>query len=175
MNLLGFTGTRQTGDLAPLRDYFGGGAMHIYLSRFDGFVTGGCIGFDAFIGEFLALRYPDKMHVVIVPANRSRVDTWWERFDLGKIIVIEMPEDSDYRDRNAEICIKSSEIFYCAEYPENHPNSKRSGTWMTVRIANKAGMTVYGIVLNRSVEKVTTHEENSYSSGSRAIDRADGV
>lgn len=149
MNLFGFTGTRNIGDPEPLRAYFGGGHMHVYLSKYDGFVTGGCNGFDAFIGEFLALRHPDKTHVVVVPANRSQVDAWWERFDPGKIIVIEMPDGTDYRARNGEICAQSSEIFYCAEYPENHPSSKRSGTWMTVRIASKAGMTVHGIVLNK--------------------------
>jgi hypothetical protein len=149
MNLLGFTGTRGT---APhedrLREYFGGGAMHIFLSNYDGYVTGGCIGFDALIGRFLATKYPDKEHVVIVPADRSRVDPWWEEFDLGTITVIEMPDDTDYRARNEEIVNKSTALFYCAEHLEDHNKSRRSGTWMTVRIAQRAAKPVHGVVLN---------------------------
>ena len=123
--------------------------MHLYLSEYDGFVSGGCRGWDAVFGETLALRYPDKQHVVIVPANRSQVDPWWEKFDPGFVVVVYMDEGTSYRQRNEEIVKHSTHLFYCANYPEDHPKSGRGcGTWMTVRIARAAGMTPVGIILN---------------------------
>jgi hypothetical protein len=149
MNLLGFTGTRDLGDnVNRLEDYFGGGRMHLFFEEFDGFVTGACMGFDAFIGRFLALKYPEKEHVCIVPADMSRVDPWWQEFDPGVITIIKMDDGTDYRDRNTEIVNRSTTLFYCAEYAEAHPKSRRSGTWMTVRIAQDADRPVHGIVLN---------------------------
>jgi hypothetical protein len=59
-----------------------------------------------------------------------------------------MAEGTDYRDRNTEIVRRSNQLFYCADYPENHGKSRRSGTWMTKRIAEQTGIPVNGIILN---------------------------
>jgi hypothetical protein len=58
------------------------------------YVTGACVGGDAFIGRWLFYNRPDAEHVVIVPADRSRVDDWWTSasFTTGRpVTVIEMP------------------------------------------------------------------------------------
>jgi hypothetical protein len=150
MNLLGTTGTRHIAESdAPKHvAYLKQPLMHLYLMQFDGFVSGGCIGWDAVFGKTMAQTYPDKQHVVIVPAKRDKVDYWWHKFDPGFVKVIEMPQGSDYRDRNEQIVKYSHHLFYCAQYPEQHGASKRSGTWMTVRIAKDAGRPVDGIVIN---------------------------
>jgi len=122
--------------------------MHIYLAQFDGFVSGACFGWDAIFGSTMTLTYPDKEHFVIVPADRSRVETWWYAFDFDKVHVIEMPDGTDYKQRNQKIVDMSSALFYCADYPEEHGKSKRSGTWQTVRLARKKGITPAGIIIH---------------------------
>jgi hypothetical protein len=150
MSSLGFTGTRNTKDFEErLRSYWEGVDATLFLREFDTYVTGGCRGWDAFIGRYLALRFPLKTHIVVCPANRSQVDPWWLEFDLGTILVVYMPEDTDYKDRNTEIVRRSDQLFYCADYPEEHGKSQRSGTWQTKRIAEKLGVPVSGIILNR--------------------------
>ena len=68
------------------------------LPAADRYITGGAIGGDAFIGRQLYERYPDGWHAVIVPANRSRVDPWWE--SCPGVEVLEMLPGTTYADRN---------------------------------------------------------------------------
>lgn len=148
MNFLGFTGTRATEPREEeLRSYLESVDMKLFLMSFDGYVTGGCVGWDAFVGRYLALTYPLKTHLVVCPANRSQVDPWWLEFDLGTVLVVYMPEDTDYKDRNTEIVRRSHHLFYCADYPEAHGKSRRSGTWQTKRIAERAQIPINGIIL----------------------------
>lgn len=105
------------------------------------YVTGGAIGGDAFIGRWLAVNRPDAEHLVIVPADRSRVDPWWLEPGircLTLVEVIEMPRGSTYADRNYRIMQESSMIDGFPGYPEDHPQSRRSGTWQTLRYARAA-------------------------------------
>lgn len=147
MNLLGFTGTRSID--ASIEPYFESAEYLMYADAFDGFVTGGCKGFDAYIGKLLALKFPDKKHIVVVPANRSQVDPWWEKFDPGFVTLVEMPAGSTYKKRNIKLVELAGHLFYCACYPEEHGSSTRSGTWQTFRLAKKAGMTPDGIIINK--------------------------
>lgn len=151
--MLGFTGTRGTGGYAGrLQNYYGDAATVAWLEQYDGFVTGGCRGFDTFMGFHAALTFPDKRHVVIVPANQSQVQPWWMGLNNPNIEVYYMPEGTDYRDRNTEIVKRSDFLYYCAEHPEDHTKSKRSGTWMTVRIAQQLGVPYDGIVLTEELD-----------------------
>lgn len=149
MKALGFTGTRATEPHEErLRKYLELADTVLYLREFDMYVTGGCVGWDAYVGRYLALTYPDKTHLVVCPANRSQVDPWWFEFDIGTILVHYMPDDTDYKDRNAEIVRRSDQLFYCADYSEAHGKSGRSGTWQTKRLAEAALIPVNGIVIN---------------------------
>lgn len=123
-----------------------------WLSQFDGFVTGACIGWDDVFGTTMALTFPEKEHLVIVPADRSRVVEWWHAMPYNNISVMEMPEGTTYRDRNMQIIENCDHLFYCAEYSEDHPKSIRSGTWMTVRIARTVDMPVDGWIINEETE-----------------------
>lgn len=42
------------------------------------YITGGARGGDKFLGRWLYANRPGAEHMVIVPANRSQVDPWWE-------------------------------------------------------------------------------------------------
>ena len=64
--------------------------LTVHVSHADRYVTGACTGGDAFIGRYLYANRPEAEHVVVVPADRSRVDPW--RLEAGgtPVTLIEM-------------------------------------------------------------------------------------
>lgn len=100
-------------------------------------ITGGCVGGDAYIARVASERGMD-VHAIL-PANRSQVDPEWAQYCTT---VTQMPEGSTYRDRNAEIVRVSGWIYAAPAHPEHDPRSRRSGTWMTVRIARREGVPI---------------------------------
>jgi len=103
------------------------------------YVTGGSQGGDAFLGLHLARAFPQAWHVVILPANRSQVDPWWELHLLPKpVTVIEMPFGSTYKDRNQRLVDEATAVYGLPAYPEKDPRSLRSGTWQTIRLSRRA-------------------------------------
>jgi hypothetical protein len=143
---VGFTGSRTVPDrvrMSIIQRLLSG------LHRYNTFVTGACTGFDAFAGEHCYLTYPGT-HIVLVPADRSRVYPWWENVPQlpGRTLqIVDMPEGSDYRARNQEIVDRSNALIALAAAPEDAPASKRSGTWQTVRLARRAHLPVSGLIL----------------------------
>jgi hypothetical protein len=155
MTALSFTGTRQfTYDdlLYHLMDeHSAPPGLWEWIAGHNGFITGGCIGFDSLIGAALARwpRFKNARHTVVLPANRSQVDSWYLNPDVrDRVNVIEMPEGTSYRDRDVRLVELGDELFYAADKPEDHGASLRSGTWMTVRIARKLNKPMRGIVLH---------------------------
>ncbi len=112
------------------------------LPEAEWYVTGACQGGDAFIGSWLYDRYPGTQHVVIVPADRSRVDPWWLLVSGPPVTVIEMPPGSTYAMRNAALVHRGDCLIAFPAWPEAKSGSARSGTWQTVRMARKAGKPV---------------------------------
>jgi hypothetical protein len=104
----------------------------------DRYVTGACVGGDAFIGRWLLENRPGAEHVVIVPGDRSRVDPWWQAAE-GTAELIWMPRNGTYRDRNAELVRLATFVVGSPAYPEDDPRSARSGSWQTIRMARRAG------------------------------------
>lgn len=109
--------------------------LTVHVPFADRYLTGACTGGDAFIGRWLYEHRPEAEHVVIVPADRSRVEEWWHGLD---VTVTEMPAGSTYRDRNARLVAEAGAVFAFPLYPERDLRSRRSGTWQTVRMARKA-------------------------------------
>lgn len=138
---VGFTGTRS---LNPMEDI--GRLMMILeaLPTGTAIVTGACIGVDSFIAS-QAHNFGLSVHTV-VPADRSRVDRRWrDHCDTFE----EMASGTDYRARNVRIVELSTRVIAVPDHAEDAPESRRSGTWMTVRIARKAGKPVDVHVLCR--------------------------
>lgn len=145
---LGFTGTQHCdalpqGFLDMIEDW---------VEKGEEFTTGACVGFDALIARHLLKVRPDARHRLIVPQNRSKVDTdLYHEFltHTGGLTVIEcLPAGSSYRDRNEAIVDNSDGVGALAQYPEDDGRSKRSGTWMTVRIGDRYCVPVRTLTLN---------------------------
>ena len=105
----------------------------------DRYVTGACVGGDAFIGRWLHANRPGADHMVVVPSDRSRVDYWWDDAGGPAVTVVEMPAGTTYADRNARLVAEGGAVFAFPAYPEDDPRSARSGTWQTVRFSRAAG------------------------------------
>ncbi len=103
------------------------------------YITGGAIGGDSFIGRWLYENRPGAGHLVIVPADRSRVDPWWLAVSGPGPEVMLMPHGTTYAARDARLVEKGAMLFGFPAYPEDDPRSLRSGTWQTNRMGRRAG------------------------------------
>ena len=117
------------------------------LGAAEGFVSGGCIGGDHYIGEALVAMYPNRQHTVIVPADRSRVHDWWSAYSApygARINVIYMPPRTEYRDRNLAMIqgygtfLGSQLLLAFPAHNESHRKSSRSGSWQTIRMGRRS-------------------------------------
>ncbi len=98
------------------------------LKSGDLIVTGACIGVDAQVSILAKLVYPNIEQLILVPANKSKVDT--RVYNNGKVIY--MPQNTDYRYRNEQIIKNSDKLiaFWTGK-------KAYSGTYMTINIAKK--------------------------------------
>lgn len=142
---IGFTGTRhlKTDEQRAVIDV---ALQHVGYGT--EFVTGSCVGVDAYAGLTLVKMYPRARHRVIVPANRKYVDYWWHPIDKWleqgiDLIVDLMPVGTSFRERDQEIVNASDELVAFASHPEDHGASRRSGTWLTVRLGRAAGIKIH--------------------------------
>lgn len=104
----------------------------LLLTENDTVVTGACIGVDTQIFVLVATHWPKVPQLVIIPANRSKVDSRILSFEVPMQIIY-MPFGTSYRDRNERLVKESDCItaFWTGE--------QRSGTNMTKNIAKRAG------------------------------------
>lgn len=154
---IGFTGTRNVPDACVQRVQDFVGDHSIIVADELEFTTGGCVGFDALAAQWLVDNTPWSTHRVVVPANESQVDQRvvtiianCAKFAPSAYLVERMPPGTSYRDRNIRILEHSDELVAVAEYPEDAGRSRRSGTWMTVRLARKRGIPVHLLVLSEA-------------------------
>lgn len=97
-------------------------------------ITGGAIGGDAF-----AARVATGLGLwvrTILPEDAKEIDPQWADY------CDESEGGYPYRARNTRIVEQCTILFAFPAYPEAAPASKRSGTWMTVRIAKGQGREV---------------------------------
>ena len=104
----------------------------------DRYITGGAVGGDAFIGRWLYENRPEAEHIVIVPADKSRVDPWWLTVSGPVPELILMPHGSTYRERNIRVVAEGTMVFGFPAYPEDDMRSLRSGSWQAIRMARRA-------------------------------------
>lgn len=130
--VVGFTGSR----IRPRAQHQVTITEHLrHLHSATGFVTGACIGIDHYLGVTLVEMYPDREHTVVVPANRSRICRWWDRYD-SRVRVVEMEPGTSYAARNLRLVGRSGALVGYPLRPEDR--SMPSGSWQTIRMARRA-------------------------------------
>ena len=134
MTTIGFTGSRFILQQTQ-RQLVDSRLDELVIDGMTNAVTGACIGVDQYIAEYLLSEHPDIRQTIIVPGNTDRVsDLFLDRMrQHPHIFIWHMPPDSSYRDRNERLVSLSDrvEAFW--------NGCKRSGTFMTMNIARKAG------------------------------------
>lgn len=110
--------------------------LTVHVPHADRYVTGGCTGGDAFIGRWLYQNRPEAEHVVIVPADRSRIAAWWRHVDGPPVTIIEMPPGTTYADRNARLVAEAEGGAGPGKVRgwQGTSGTSRSGTWSARRI-----------------------------------------
>lgn len=135
----GFTGSRDITDDEALKIQ-----EELRKINASAYVTGACIGVDQLIAEFVHVAWPNRKNVIIVPANRSRVNMkfvdYMSRQENTEIIY--MPPGTSYAHRNQAIVDRSDVLVGFPAYRESHVASQRSGTWQTIRKAKLAQKSV---------------------------------
>lgn len=105
--------------------------------------TGACVGVDEVVAE---RGHHLGYHVhTVVPWNRSLVARDWARW---AVTFEEMEPGSSYRDRNMRLLEGATFLTAFPARPEKDPSSRRSGTWMTVRLAVARHITVSTYVIS---------------------------
>jgi hypothetical protein len=133
---LGVTGTRQTSPSleALIDEYFAHVASRL-LHNDSTIVHGCCVGVDAVVGR-TAKAYGYRV-LAVVPHDRSRVDPAWETYSDSALV---MQTGTTYADRNAMLV---DNIDALSAWPLEHSRTKsslRSGTWQTIRMAERRGL-----------------------------------
>jgi len=134
--------------------------MRAFLSELDDvteFRTGAQWGVDTVAAELGLTLYPEALHVVFVPAAEHNVGVVEEVENAGRAglvratSVVRLTPDASanrskaYRARN-EAMLDGADLVVA--FPSTKQEQNRSGTWMTVRIARKAGLGVAVVPLD---------------------------
>lgn len=98
---------------------------------------GCCVGADRVAAE-AAFHMGLSVHGVL-PSDHSRVFHYWRDIcDSWE----QMDSSTSYLDRNQRIVDISDALTAFPLYPEHHKDSRRSGTWATIRRAQQKGIPV---------------------------------
>jgi len=102
--------------------------------------TGGCIGIDFFVANWCH-RHAVTIHTVF-PPDLSKVDPDSSKVcNTSEDIPCLRPGDvSGYKRRNQRIVDLSNRLIAFPMYREDHAQSRRSGTWQTIRMGRRAGI-----------------------------------
>lgn len=146
---IAFTGTRklQPGDAAKIA------AVIEALPQDAELITGACVGVDAHIARVGHALYR-QVHTV-VPSNGSQVDPAWMHY-CTSATVLGPGAPEPYRERNEYMVERCDRLIAFPDREESHGSQRRSGTWMTVRIARAAQKPVEIHILH--AEKGTDHD-----------------
>jgi hypothetical protein len=116
-------------------------------------VVGGCVGVDAYVARAVfAYCREVRVHAIVSADTRTTawVDPAWEIWCHTYEM---MPAGTTNRDRNIRL-LDSGNAYLLAwpAYPEEHPESQRSGTWQTIRLGRRRSMPVEVVVLSQVLD-----------------------
>lgn len=116
----------------------------------DLFVSGACVGGDQYLATQALKVWPGRDHKIIVPHDTSRVNLSWLEVvrRLENVEIDFMGYGTTYADRNRAIIKAKPDLLGAFPlHPEGDKRSRHSGTWMTVRFAREAGISIEPHVL----------------------------
>ena len=115
------------------------------VSQQETLLTGACVGVDTVMAQ---MAYTGGWRVfTVVPANRSQVDPSWSKWCSAFEIMPPSPEP--YRARNERLIQLADRLIAFPAYVEDDPRSRRSGTWMTIHLAEQYSVPTDIYVLRR--------------------------
>ena len=128
---IGFTGTRQ--GMTPLQSSAFCCVVAKLLRDSTEFHHGDCVGSDAEAHEAAALvaKWTIVIHPPLNPRYQAHCGDLQSRFAAVKTL-----ERKDYLERNVDI-VDATDVLIAT--PASHSEELRSGTWSTVRYAEKLG------------------------------------
>ena len=135
--ILGFTGTREGITVGQFRSV--AAFVDNYVPEFDEFHHGDCIGADA-----SAARYALSQNIWVA-CHPPVVDKW-----RAWVPANEFSPELPYLHRNQAI-VDEADVLLAV--PEAKLETVRSGVWATVRYARKAGLPVYKIYPDGTIER----------------------
>lgn len=142
----GFTGSRY---FSPIH---GAALDEVLTAHMDGseYTTGGAVGVDTYVLRKMTGWLPDAHHRVCLPEHGA---DWDNEFLSLADEVIRVPNTMDHpwRSRNAAILDHSDILLAFPLHDEDHGQSKRSGTWMTIRMARERDIPIVLTVLDQMV------------------------
>lgn len=141
---IGVSGSREGDIMAHYGLVYAALAETVRAGAFTRLANGGCKGIDDIAGQAghgLGLL----VHTILVP-NWEKIEwtaDWWEYTDTTAT----MSHGTGFKERDQAVVDTSEALLAFPLYAERHSQSRRSGTWMTIRLAREKGIPVEVIVL----------------------------
>jgi hypothetical protein len=105
------------------------------------YTTGGAVGVDTYVLRKLSAWCPEAKHRVCLPEHGPDWDNPYLEL-ATEVIYVPNTEKHEHRSRNKAILDFSDLLIAMPLHPEDNPQSKRSGSWMTIRMARQRGIPV---------------------------------
>ena len=140
----GFTGSRYINPLHhPKLD-------EVLFAHMDGteYTTGGAVGVDTYVLRRMKVIAPEALHRVCLPEYGPDWDNEYLKL-ADEVIRVPNTMKHAHRSRNAAILDHSDVLLAFPLHDEGHGQSKRSGTWMTIRMARQRRIPVVLTILDR--------------------------
>lgn len=139
---IGFTGSRYINPIHyPAIDE----VLFAYTGA-DEYTTGGAVGVDTYVLRRLKPLMPKALHRVCLPEHGPDWDNPYLKL-ADEVVRVPDTLGHPHRSRNKAIIKHSDVLLAFPLHPENHGKSQRSGTWMTIRMAQRSGVRIIMTVL----------------------------
>jgi hypothetical protein len=110
--------------------------------------TGGAVGVDTYVLRKMTAWLPDAFHRVCLPEHGADWNNEYLKL-ANEVVAVPDTMHHPHRSRNAAILDNTDILLAFPLHDEGHGQSKRSGTWMTIRMSRERNIPVVLTVLDR--------------------------